>query len=170
MAKSRPLIISGWTVIQRQIAGVVSFNRIWTKYKQGFGHLSGNFWLGNENIHRLLHCLLTLKVKLAIFISTRLKISRSGANTESQTGDYLSAEDLGYPEESTNLHQGLIHTYHFSTWMRITNKEKRSWSNAWKQYTWSNCNVLIQPSCSIRSHLLVLLLFWLSSLSPRLLY
>ena len=36
--------------------GTVDFYRNWTEYKQGFGDmsaLSGNFWLGNDNLHRL---------------------------------------------------------------------------------------------------------------------
>ncbi|GFR60493.1 tenascin-R, partial [Elysia marginata] len=43
----------GWIVIQRRFKGDTDFFRNWTEYRDGFGCLDGDFWLGNEAIHNL---------------------------------------------------------------------------------------------------------------------
>ncbi|CAI9591615.1 unnamed protein product [Staurois parvus] len=36
----------GWTVLQKRIDGTIDFQRTWLDYMEGFGELSGEFWLG----------------------------------------------------------------------------------------------------------------------------
>ncbi|ETN65568.1 fibrinogen and fibronectin [Anopheles darlingi] len=43
----------GWVVIQYRFNGSEEFYRNWTDYQNGFGSLSGEFWLGNEIIYQL---------------------------------------------------------------------------------------------------------------------
>ncbi|XP_071954168.1 fibrinogen-like protein A [Antedon mediterranea] len=43
----------GWTVIQRREDGSENFYLNWGNYREGFGKVYSEFWLGNEQIHRI---------------------------------------------------------------------------------------------------------------------
>ena len=57
----------GWTVVQKRLDGSVDFHRNWSDYKNGFGELDGEFWLGLEKIHRLTKSPSKLRVDLEDF-------------------------------------------------------------------------------------------------------
>ena len=48
-----PTMGHGWTVLQRRTKMDVSFDRLWKDYKNGFGDLTGDFWLGLDKIYQL---------------------------------------------------------------------------------------------------------------------
>ena len=42
----------GWIVMQKRIDGSVDFYRDWNAYKNGFGDIYGEYWLGNDFVHK----------------------------------------------------------------------------------------------------------------------
>ena len=54
----------GWTVFQKRQDGSVDFYRGWADYKNGFGNLNGEFWLGLDKINRLTQTKNRLRVDL----------------------------------------------------------------------------------------------------------
>ena len=66
----------GWTVFQKRLDGSVSFYRYWDDYKNGFGNLNGEFWLGLDKIYRL----------------TNKKYNRLRVDLEDTTGNTAYAE------------------------------------------------------------------------------
>ncbi|XP_033731101.1 angiopoietin-related protein 7-like [Pecten maximus] len=53
-----------WVVIQRRTSGDVDFYRDWADYKNGFGDILGNYWIGNDIIHILTNTPRILRVEL----------------------------------------------------------------------------------------------------------
>ncbi|XP_058059256.1 ryncolin-1-like [Anopheles bellator] len=43
----------GWIVLLRRFDGSLNFTRNWTDYRDGFGSVEGEHWLGLERIHRI---------------------------------------------------------------------------------------------------------------------
>ncbi|XP_063448301.1 fibrinogen-like protein 1 [Mytilus trossulus] len=112
-----------WTVFQRRIDGSTDFYRTWQEYKQGFGNLNAEFWLGNENLHKILS---TGNYKLRVDLedwdgemryaeydtfdvgSEDTNYEITIANYNGNAGDSLTAADISYPPNG----------YGFSTWDR----------------------------------------------------
>ena len=80
----------GWTVFQRRQDGSVDFFLDWSDYQQGFGNLSGEFWLGLDKIHRLTSTATQLRVDMQ---DSQLN-SRYAKYTSFSVGDSVSKYTL----------------------------------------------------------------------------
>ncbi|XP_066301855.1 fibroleukin-like [Branchiostoma lanceolatum] len=84
----------GWTVIQKRFDGSLDFSRDWETYKNGFGDLSGEFWLGNDKIYQISN--------IKVFL---LRIDLESFSSESAYAEY----DMFYIEDEAakyRLHVG----------------------------------------------------------------
>ena len=54
-------------MVQERLGGTVDFERNWSDYKEGFGNLDGEFWLGLDKIYRLTKSPRKLRVDLQDF-------------------------------------------------------------------------------------------------------
>ncbi|XP_025113939.1 fibrinogen gamma chain-like isoform X2 [Pomacea canaliculata] len=121
----------GWTVIQRRRDFTVDFNRSWTDYVNGFGDLSGEFWLGLDTIYRLSLRGLRLRVDMVDYTGAqrwaeysyfrvygpeddyKLRVSGYSGGT---AGDGLTASS-GYP----------FQTYDRNTYGCVTSSKSAWW-------------------------------------------
>ncbi|XP_033627711.1 ficolin-3-like [Asterias rubens] len=90
----------GWTVIQRRQDGSEDFDRGWTDYRIGFGNLSGEFWLGNDNLRTLTESIGPWKLRVTLEDWYK---NESWAEYESLqiTGDNFTIHFDSYNREST---------------------------------------------------------------------
>uniref|UniRef100_A0A1X7UMG7 Fibrinogen C-terminal domain-containing protein n=1 Tax=Amphimedon queenslandica TaxID=400682 RepID=A0A1X7UMG7_AMPQE len=80
----------GWTVFQRRQDGSVDFYRYWTDYENGFGDLTGEFWLGLSKIHRLTkEGSNTLRVDLGDFEGNTTYANYSTFNISDGSTEYI---------------------------------------------------------------------------------
>ena len=77
----------GWTVFHKRFNGFVGFYRGWDEYKNGFGDVRGEFWLGNEKIHQLTEIPSQLRVEI---------------NTPSSGNKYAKYNNFTVANEATN--------------------------------------------------------------------
>lgn len=141
----------GWTVIQRRSDGSQSFNRPWGDYKKGFGDLqsaSGEFWLGNDNLHYLtLQGNYNLRIDLEDFERSR----RFAEYRNFEVADEEHQYELRFGEYSGTAGDSLSGTYHpevqwwashqgmnFSTYDRDNDRYERNCAEEDKSGWWFN--------------------------------
>lgn len=101
----------GWLMIQRRFDGSLAFNQNWKTYKDGFGDVIREFWLGNDNIFLLTNQgHYELRIDLWDFEGNRVyaiyqnfKIEGERDNYKLHIGDYK-----GSAKDSFGKHNGLM--------------------------------------------------------------
>ena len=78
----------GWVVFQKRIDGSEDFYRNWSDYKNGFGNLEREFWLGNDKIHRLTNRHQELLVELEDFNNLTAHAQYSYFSIDSEENGY----------------------------------------------------------------------------------
>ncbi|XP_078571352.1 techylectin-5A-like [Branchiostoma floridae x Branchiostoma japonicum] len=107
----------GWTVLQKRFDGSVDFDNDWVTYKNGFGDLSGEFWLGNDKIYQISNArVYVLRIDLENWSSETVYAEYDSFYVEDEAAKYRlhvgaysgTAGDGGY---GLSYHDG----YRFST-------------------------------------------------------
>ncbi|KAM5146090.1 ficolin-1-A-like [Mantella aurantiaca] len=126
----------GWTVFQRRMDGSVDFFRNWNDYKKGFGNQNSEFWLGNNNIHRLTSTgTFQLRVDLADFENRQFYALYSNFHIDGETNNYtLSAISYsgGTLSDSFSNHKN----NKFSTKDRDNDQAGHSCANSYRGGWW----------------------------------
>ncbi|EDO32335.1 predicted protein [Nematostella vectensis] len=102
----------GWTLLQRRLDDSLSFNNDWQSYKNGFGDLLVNFWLGNDNIHRLASLNMVLVVTVRDWSDNTANATYSEFGVSDELGNYtLTARRYsGSAGDSLSSHDGMKFT------------------------------------------------------------
>ncbi|XP_014773323.1 techylectin-5B [Octopus bimaculoides] len=130
----------GWLVIQRRLDGKLSFNQDWKTYKDGFGDVIRELWLGNDNIFLLTNqAHYQLRIDLWDFQGNRVYAIYETFKIDGERDSYKLniGKYKGSAKDSFGKHNGLL----FST----SDKDNDKWSQyhcakEWEAGWWfTNC-------------------------------
>ncbi|XP_049548421.1 fibrinogen-like protein A [Anopheles darlingi] len=101
----------GWMVIQHRFDGSLSFDRNWTDYRNGFGEVEGEHWLGLERIHQFTKehdCELLIEMKDFYDNYKYAKYSSFAIGSESEQYNLTTVgEYRGTAGDSLKYHKGM---------------------------------------------------------------
>ena len=132
----------GWTVFLRNAHGLVPFNKKWDEYKDGFGQLEYDFWLGNEFMYNA-----TKLYNSHVSKTAELYIVVASADDEKFYAMYknfaILSEATSYKLQVSSLFKGTMGdamVYHnnamFSTWDRDNDDANVSCASKYGGYGW----------------------------------
>ena len=63
------MTVNGWIIFQQRLDNTTVFDRNWTDYRDGFGSLGCNYWMGNEKVHLLTQAGTTYRLRIEMLFS-----------------------------------------------------------------------------------------------------
>lgn len=80
----------GWIIISRRENGAVDFNKTWAEYKEGFGDLLSEFWIGNDAIHNITFGGEKFRFRMSgeSFSGEKMTVTYTGFYIESEANNY----------------------------------------------------------------------------------
>ena len=118
----------GWTVLLKRQDGSVDFYLNWTDYKNGFGNLEGEHWLGLDNMHLLTNLSgdpPQLRVDLADWEGNTAFAKYDQFSVGDEDSDYTLSV-LGYQSAST---AGDSLTYHNEQRFSTPDRDNDAWGD-----------------------------------------
>lgn len=101
----------GWIIIQRRLNGKTDFFRQWNEYKEGFGNIAGEFWMGLEKIYELTSSRLhELMIVMESFDGTKKTAKYSAFGISGESSFYslsLLGAFSGNAGDSLKYHAGM---------------------------------------------------------------
>nr|XP_006110892.1 angiopoietin-related protein 5 [Pelodiscus sinensis] len=127
----------GWTVIQKRTDGIIDFQRNWSEYLDGFGDLSGDFWLG---LRKVFHIVNQKTTSFMLYV---------GLESEDDTYAYASYDSFWLEDEACSF------KIHFGRYSGNAGDAFRGYSKEDNQYampfsTFDVDNDGCNPVCSIQ--------------------
>ncbi|KAH8263436.1 hypothetical protein KR044_009116, partial [Drosophila immigrans] len=116
----------GWTVIQRRLNGSIDFQRSWNEYRDGFGDLRGEFFIGLEKLHRMTAA---EPQELLIYYETFTYVTKSYL----YTGFLIGSEEEEYFIKSAHSQSGSYGLY-YDVGNKFTTFDRDN-----DDYWWGNC-------------------------------
>ncbi|KAJ8033996.1 Tenascin-R [Holothuria leucospilota] len=117
-----------WTVFQRRKTGSTTFYKTWGSYKNGFGNIQHEFWLGNEKLHYLTQQA-TYELRIDIVSDTNaLKYSKFARfRVDDETHNYRLTQLTSY---SGNAGNGMDSAENIAFSTHDRDNDGRSWDCA----------------------------------------
>ncbi|XP_078371581.1 angiopoietin-related protein 7-like [Oculina patagonica] len=127
----------GWTVFHKRFNGFVGFYRGWDEYKNGFGDVRGEYWLGNEKIHQLTEIPSQLRVEINTTTSGNKYAKYSNFTVTNEASNYTLFVGF-YSGSAGDFLKQYFNGMPFSTKDRDNDKTSTDCAKAYKAAWWYN--------------------------------